>query len=278
MDSAGAISFRIDTQRGGRITSIRNAGTEWLSAVAGPSGSSPGEPAVELSAWDEVAPSIAPASTAAGGRVASHGDLVRSAWAQGDDGWLHAALPSLRGAFARRASVVNGRLRLDYRVTAEYPESMLWAAHPIIDWEPGTEILVAGCEDAGWIRHDDGDRPVGADTLARAVRALDPAASGKYFVPVDARPTEVLVCRAGGRAIRLRWDPELVPYLGLWLDAGAWGGAPVLAVEPTTGWGDSLDGAREARRVLSVPPTGSHSWWIEIDFPEEGQFLYESGK
>ncbi|WP_308798199.1 aldose epimerase family protein [Agromyces silvae] len=263
--SVDATSVRIDAGRGGRITSLRHAGVEWLSSTTGPSG----EPAIMLSGWDEIAPSIAPAHTDSGRRTASHGDLVRAAWTAGDDGWLVAAFSSLHGTFARRATVTSDRIRLDYRIATDDDEALLWAAHPILDWHAGTEIVIEGAEESAWIRVDDPGRPVTAAALRRAVRDLDPSASGKYFLPAEARPSAALVRRTDGRVLRLRWDPDLVPHLGLWLDHGSWGGAPVFAIEPTTGWGDSLDEARAAGRIMRVRPGEPRTWWIEIDVPKE---------
>jgi hypothetical protein len=73
------------------------------------------------------------------------------------------------------------------------------------------------------------------------------------------------------RMLRLSYDPDLVPDLGLWLNMGGW--SPFedhppyfnLGLEPCIGWGDDLTYA--VSQGLShgcLEPFGERRWFLEI--------------
>ena len=52
----------------------------------------------------------------------------------------------------------------------------------------------------------------------------------------------------------MSWDTETIPYLGIWVDHGLASREPVVAIEPTTGYYDSLERADRDGRVAVVSP------------------------
>jgi len=68
---------------------------------------------------------------------------------------------------------------------------------------------------------------------------------------------------------RFKFDPDLVPRIGLWVNAGAWsgaGGEPYynLALEPCMGAQDSLQEAFETYGQYEIlPAKGTRTWWLE---------------
>ena len=67
------------------------------------------------------------------------------------------------------------------------------------------------------------------------------------------------------RCLRLACDPELVPFLGLWVDEGGFNACSTVALEPSTGFYDSLSRAWENQQVIQVPPGGTYRWYIDIE-------------
>ena len=52
----------------------------------------------------------------------------------------------------------------------------------------------------------------------------------------------------------MRYDPEKLPYLGLWCTMGGYRGDCNAALEPTTGYYDSIPRALETGRVRMLAP------------------------
>jgi hypothetical protein len=87
----------------------------------------------------------------------------------------------------------------------------------------------------------------------------------KFFALPDVRPSWAEVRRvASGHWLRLEWDPQEVPYLGLWVDEGAVNSEAVVAPEPTTGWYDELALAWRKGTVAAVPARGIQRWTLVV--------------
>ena len=87
----------------------------------------------------------------------------------------------------------------------------------------------------------------------------------KFFVPPDVRVGWAgVVRRPAGDWLRLEWEPDLVPYLGLWVDEGALSHESVAAPEPTTGFYDSLAVAWDKKQITIVGPGVTKSWSLSV--------------
>jgi hypothetical protein len=62
----------------------------------------------------------------------------------------------------------------------------------------------------------------------------------------------------------MAWDPEQLPYLGLWIDEGALNHETVATPEPTTGWYDDLALAFGKGKVALAPPLGKCEWELTV--------------
>jgi len=92
-----------------------------------------------------------------------------------------------------------------------------------------------------------------------------PRGSGrKLYAAPDAQIGTVGLLDADGSWLRLTWDPALVPYLGIWLDNGAYARHPVIALEPATGFYDDLARAVSNHRVPQVHPEQPLRWSLEV--------------
>ena len=75
--------------------------------------------------------------------------------------------------------------------------------------------------------------------------------------------------------LRLDWDPALVPYLGIWMDEGVFSQESVAALEPMTGFYDSLAVAWEKKQVNMIETGDTQSWMLSVRLGTGDQPLLE---
>jgi galactose mutarotase-like enzyme len=91
-------------------------------------------------------------------------------------------------------------------------------------------------------------------------------------VPVD---WAGLIRRPSQDWLRLQWDAQRVPYLGLWVDEGVFNPGSVAALEPMTGFYDSLVTAWDKQQVARIEPGDTHTWTLTV---QVGTGEWEEGK
>jgi galactose mutarotase-like enzyme len=263
MNSDG-LTARIDPLRGGKIVSLRDStGYEWLSPPPEPRDYS-GLPFVEseMCGWDECAPTITACRLDDGRALPDHGDLWDVAWrVEGDT--LTARGRSMDYTFSRRTSTIERGLRFDYSVTAGAQATpFLWAAHPQFLAPAGSSIEVAAARVID-VLADEPEELVPTPGLL-SIDSIEPGGCRKLYVsPAERVASAALVVPGHGR-LELSWDAAVVPYVGLWFDAGCYARTPVIAIEPSTGYFDSLVTAIEQDRVLTIDPHTTVSWFVEV--------------
>ncbi|WP_152361873.1 hypothetical protein [Microlunatus speluncae] len=261
--------------RGGKIVSlVDDHGTEWLLGPPDPlpAPARPGDvfTEAELCGWDECAPTIAAGRLADGTELPDHGELWTTAWSTPTDQDGSAALEvggtALPYTLRREVAATETGLELRYRVSAEArPVPFLWAAHPQFLAPPGTMIelpdrveRVIDVHAEPGVEHRWNAGLAGIDTVAVGT-------GRKVYLPPTEAVGSAALRRPEGRALRLSWDPAIVPYLGLWYDRRAFARADVIAIEPTTGYYDSLAEAVTRDRVTTVQPGHPLEWTLALE-------------
>jgi galactose mutarotase-like enzyme len=298
---AGDCSLRVLPQFGGKIASLTFRGQELLQAplapVAARTHTVPFE-ASDASGWDECLPSVAACKvhTEAGpAEIPDHGDLWRLPWTVLDHApqsvTLSAGCFSLPLTLKRSLTISeidNGvRLSLGYRVTntGSSPIPWSWAAHPLFAVEQDDRIILPDSIKTLRLEGSAGDRlgkrgdevqwPIAnlatgfhAD-LSRA-EAPDSGIGDKLFAgsvnPGDAwcaleRPSV-------GVRIKISFDADATPYLGLWICYGGWPDRPgpkqvCVALEPATAPVDSL--AFDGPWSRTLAPGEWSDWPMQVD-------------
>ncbi len=139
---------------------------------------------------------------------------------------------------------------------------LLWAAHPQFAAPPGTRVHLSGVGTV--IDVLDSALPELAWSEQLATIDTVPAGGFRKLYPSPGHPVnEATLVRVSGDTLTLRWSPEC-PYVGLWFDGAAFSAEPVIAIEPTTGWFDSLEVAVARGRVPVVEPGVPLRWWVEL--------------
>ncbi|WP_426592575.1 hypothetical protein ACPPVS_12435 [Cellulomonas sp. McL0617] len=243
-------------------------GREWLSQSTR-DGIRTGLPfgEAEMAGWDECAPTI-DACTVDGRELPDHGDAWDVAWDVVHDA-AGTALVTYGASWPyelRRAAsaTTDGGIRLTYTARAtDRPVPFLWAAHPQLAAVPGTRIELSPTP-AAFVDVLDPARPrvpwrpdllTLADVPAGAWRKL-------YVDPAERVSSATLVQPDGSR-LRFAWSPEC-RYLGLWFDDGAYAEHPVIAIEPTLGFADSLAAAADLGTCPLLSPGTPLRWWVEV--------------
>jgi galactose mutarotase-like enzyme len=156
----------------------------------------------------------------------------------------------------------------------------IWAAHPQFLCGDEAEIVLPPqvqevCNtlpaEWGWGEPETRfDWPVALNVEGRRVRIArtGPASlnqARKFFVvPETPASWAGLIRQPAQDWLRLDWDAKSVPYLGLWVDEGRISHEAVAAIEPTTGFYDSLAVAWEKKQVTMIEPGESKSWTLSV--------------
>jgi galactose mutarotase-like enzyme len=230
---------------------------------------------------DECLPSVA-ACAWNGRQIPDHGELWYQSWtldpqalARGElDATVTLDVSPFR--FRRVIRAEPGGFVFDYALTSTgaQPEAFLWSLHPLFPIEDGDRLELPPELSELRLNGGLGDRPIAFGDRWRypepfpGVR-LDqlqvpgaPAGCVKGFAgPLREGRAAIRNPRTGDR-LELRWDAELVPHLGLWLNRGH-GGFHHVALEPTTGAPDSLaDAALRWHEAPTIEPGQTLRWSV----------------
>jgi galactose mutarotase-like enzyme len=246
----------------------------------------------DLSGWDEMFPTIVACQYPApgerfGAALPDHGEVWALPW-RVESARAGALTLSVEGRALpyrlTRTLTYHGQaaLRMAYELENLGRESMpyIWAAHPQFVCGEAAEVQlpprvkeVCNTIPAAWGWGEPETRfawPQAVNLRGQPVRIdrTGPAAlrqARKFFALPGTRVEWAGVVRQpAGDWLRLDWDPEKVPYLGLWIDEGALSHATVAAPEPTTGFYDSLAVAWEKGEVAVIAPGAIQTWELMV--------------
>ena len=157
-----------------------------------------------------------------------------------------------------------------------FPMKFIWAAHPLVNIDESSEVLLPAETERIFHTYDGADKPnafgrIGnwSEEQKRYGSIEDPAEErcGKFYV-LGALQTGVCAIYSGRtrRYVKFRFPAERVPYLGVWLN---WNGYAIrqknMALEPCTAAPDAIDIASRYGWISEIPPHGSYEWSLEIE-------------
>jgi galactose mutarotase-like enzyme len=257
--SGGGITVQVDVADGARITSLTSCGREWLA----PSG--PRSPGVFVQpgsgGWDEVVPTVAACTLPDGRQLGDHGDAWQAGWVLDSADELHVQtsvrLTSVPISLTRRIEATATGLRLSWLATtdAAVPVPLAWCAHPLFTADAGTRLVAAAPQHRliEEYPHRGRSRDWPGAVGATAIKAFTAGAR-----------SSAAVVHADGDTLTLAWDPELLPHLGLYWDGGEFTDRPVVAIEPSTAFGDSAARALAEGRIRMLGPGRPFHWWLSV--------------
>ncbi len=262
----------------------------------------------DASGWDECLPSVAACTiaTAAGkAHIPDHGDLWRVEWQQvpesrNPDRPLQDAATSvaLRGECFSLPLVLERTLtlrekeggwllaaRYELTNTGSVPVPWAWAAHPLFLAEPGDRIVLPNGIHSLRVEGSGGNRlgkaggevswPIaalsagGETDLSLALPPESGVGDKLFTAPVTHKQNWCALQRpSAGVTIRVSFDAEATPYIGLWICYGGWPDRPgpkqtCVALEPATAPVDSLAQTGPWSRTLD--PGTTSAWLMDVD-------------
>lgn len=251
------VSVSTDRAHGGRWTSLRAGGREWLWRRAEPRRplARPGDAFADAGGLEECVPTVRGAP--------DHGDAWSRPWSRdGDEEWVDC--PDFR--LARRIRTEADTLVADYRLTAAPSYRFLWAAHALLNASPHATLAIpVGAptrlypdDGARWIA---GDWPLVADVPLDRLGPDDGTAVGAVVT------TPQVSLRDGRDTVRLSIEAPGQPVsVALWRNLGGFPAtAPYrsIGVEPMLGRVFDLSAAGEAD-AARVPASGDARWRLTI--------------
>jgi galactose mutarotase-like enzyme len=248
----------------------------------------------EPSGFDECLPTVAnclyPEEPFSASRLPDHGDIwCLSAGPEvvGQQIRLTSSIRSLPLRFTKTIQLQGNMIRLEYEVTnlRQSGVKFLWSTHPLLRVEPGAEIVLPREVEEleiGWSRDNrlgkPGDRctwPGATECSGRMVelnRVGSPNAdtAEKLFTPGLSEGFCGMFLPQQNESIAFRFDPRLVPYVGIWICQGGWpmtspGKHFTVALEPCSGRPDSLEEAIRRNECVTLAGNGTARWWMEIE-------------
>ena len=246
----------------------------------------------DMSGWDDMFPTIVACDYPGTGdrhavALPDHGEVWTMPWSveKANEGTLTLsvsgqALPyRLRRSLAFNAANV---LQLSYQVDNLGQDALpfLWAAHPQFACGLDTEIVLPAhvnqvCNTLpaswGWGEPEtrfgwpEALRPDGSPRRLDRVGPPELHRARKFFVPPEITAGWASLVRLPeGDWLRMAWEADIPLYLGVWVDEGALNSASVAAIEPMTGFYDSLMVAWEKNLVSILGPSARASWRLTV--------------
>ncbi|MFI3312282.1 MAG: DUF5107 domain-containing protein [Eubacteriales bacterium] len=237
----------------------------------------------EACGFDDAFPGVDAETVTVGGKTVDypdHGEIWTSqmeATAVGD--CLHLAFTSpILGYVYKKTVYLDGQsVVVDYHITnptdVEIPA--IWTCHCLVNWEDGMKILMPQGVDmventfAGkWLGEAKAklSYPV-AQTLQGTLdlRKMPPDDCLKFYAT---QAVEQGYCAYEYPNAKVRatfsYDREKLPYLGLWATSGGFRGDKNCALEPSTGYYDSVNLAQKYGRCSALPPRGTMEFSLKI--------------
>jgi galactose mutarotase-like enzyme len=246
----------------------------------------------DMSGWDEMFPTIVACSYPGtgeqhGASLPDHGEVWTLPW-QVESSARETLVMSVQGKqlpyhLRRKMSFPQAdTLALSYELANLGTEWMpyMWAAHPqflcgeaahIVLPPHVNEVCNTVAVSWGWGEAETRYTWPEAQTLTGALVRIDRIGppslhlARKFFTLPGAQVNWAeLVRQPEGDWLRLEWNVDELPYLGLWIDEGALNPASVLAIEPMTGFYDSLAIAWDKGLVTVLEPGGRAQWTLLV--------------
>lgn len=246
----------------------------------------------DLSGWDEMFPTIIACPYPGPGEqhgapLPDHGEVWSLPWdiEQAEEEKLRLRVQGKALPYQLTRTLhytAPALLEFQYQLTnlGEVSMPYIWAAHPQFVCSLGAEIIfpspvteVCNTIPASWGWGEPETRfnwplATGLDEQPVRIDRIGPSSlhkARKFFLMPQVRAAWAGVVHTPVRDwLCLEWDPELVPYLGLWVDEGAVSHESVAAPEPTTGFYDSLAVACEKKEVTVLEPGVIQTWTLRV--------------
>ena len=290
-----ALQVVIVPGRGGKTASLlhKKTGREYLDQLPGTAfrQAAYGAPydSGEHSGFDDMFPTISECycdvDPWAGTKMPDHGEVWSLPWKCEIAGAeVHLAVHGARFPYILKKTISfegENTILINYSAQnlSAYAFPAMWAAHPLFNVTPSTRIIlpesarniintVAGPALGGYGGRFGFPKATTADGREWDLSRVGPN-DGRYFfkyffLDTLAEGFALLHDSETRETMGMAWPIEQVPYLGMWVNEGAWAGMYDVAPEPCTAPFDRWDTARQWGKLPVIPPCGSQQWNLRI--------------
>jgi len=302
------MSVSVMPQLGGKIHELIDLRTarDWLwknpyIALRHPQAGLDYDRELDSGGWDEILFSVKPCSLElADGKVLSigdHGTVVDKAWQTGKTGlneageaicelFVEGRSPDFRLHRRMVLDAVRPRLHFEYRLSNTGPGSWpwIWCAHPLLAIEPGMSIRLKKGQPIQLMPNNEPNlanakkqlywpnlcSPTGENLDLAGIfkqSAKPETFCAKLFV--GSGEDACLSTADGSESLCLMYDPEILPWLGLWVNKNGWSGCNSrpymnLGMEPATSPQDTLSEAVKQGQACFLQSGASKQWSLTI--------------
>jgi galactose mutarotase-like enzyme len=282
--SNDSLSVDVVPELGARIVSLKNvrSGREWcwhpdesMQLFANDYGDSFADsPNV---GFDECFPTIE-ACEWQGRRLPCHGEVWSVPWTLDEEAWEEGIVSTTVTCrqspleLNRQVSIRGNQVQLDYLLhnKGDQPEAYLWAFHPMMRvnsddrLELPEEVRILKVEGVRGVPENAPESdwswpsPFAGFELDRFELGANEGASVKGFTGKLKECSARIASQANGEYFEISWEAEPNPFLGVWINRGAYRGFQhVAALEPTNSQTDFLN-KHHMPRLL---PAGAQCSW-----------------
>lgn len=234
--------------------------------------------------YPTIDPCIYPYPGYEGTELPDHGELWSIPWTvTTSEGSVIAeargrALPYV---FNRTITLRGSTVHMKYTVKniGNVPIYGLWAFHGLVASDENSRIILP---EVGRVVNVHDSRHLGPAATIHDFPATTDNHGKEYrldcLFPQSARKTEkyyvadfvttesaALTLNHNRLLYRLNFPQDRVPYLGIWVNEGGFKGEYNCALEPTTGYYDSLAVTCQSGRLQPLPPGETLSWYLDIE-------------
>ncbi len=271
----------IAPQRGGKLISLfsRRTNTEWLLPPLRPYAEARSDAGFENwdgGGFDECLPTVAPS-----GASPDHGELWRQPWQEVDPVTLRGTACGGALTVRRRVLLDGSSLLLHYQVenVGQSAQSLLYSAHPLLRVEQSDRILlpdeVRSLRVEGSRKHRLGIRgdsiawPAAKGEDLSIVGPPDGTQADKLFTGILSEGWCAVFRPSLQEGIKLLFDAQTLPYLGLWICRAAWpetGEAKqyTVALEPASAPADALADAEREGTAWRLEAGQERTWALRF--------------
>lgn len=215
-----------------------------------------------------------------------HGELWCQQWSHEFDN--NSVVISAEGVaygytFTKTIHLEANKLKIEYALfnISDDPFKFIWSAHPLLNVEPGDEIILPNDVKEVMLNWSS-DESIGkfGDVVQwpimdkkndySKVKPVDFGKAIKCFSPKVGSGKAALLKKRTGEQLIYNFDPETIPYIGIWLCYGGWPADRnpkhlTAAIEPATGRPDSLSTAIKNNECSLVQPHEEFKWDVKIE-------------
>jgi hypothetical protein len=218
----------------------------------------------DCTGMDDCMPTIA-ACRWNGRDLPDHGEIwtgqMETEWMARSDDYVALVtaleLPLSAMRLERVVSISEGApiIKLQYELssTGDQDQDYIWALHPLMTFRAGEQLILPSVQkiitDATAVNTPmegfgrEFDWPVAAEglDLSKLKVGDDEKSCVKFFSEKMQVGWAALHDSQRGDLLAFLFDPSVLPYVGVWINRGGWGGYQHVAIEPSNGRPDGLD-------------------------------------